>query len=64
MSVWETCLRVYVCVCVYEKCSLDSSVTAAKEGEGVQIPIQQNTETADTHTDTHKPKYSDTHTLL
>ena len=38
------------------KCSLDSVLTAAGEGEGVQIPIQQNTETADTHT--HKQTHS------
>lgn len=35
-------------------CSLDGVLTAAEEGEGVQIPIQQNTEKADTHTHTHR----------
>lgn len=31
---------------------MDGVLTAAEEGEGVQIPIQQNTEKADTHTHT------------
>lgn len=45
-----------LCLCERErecvKCSLDSVLTAAGEGDGVQIPIQQNTEQPQTHTHT------------
>lgn len=42
-------------------CSLDGVLTAAEEGEGVQIPIQQNTEKAHTHTDISDQMLRDTH---